>query len=840
MDYQDYFQSYQDYFWQWEDNREVIAIPESNTIAYRGLVESVLEKLAAQGLPPFGTLLLAIIATNPNGATDIDTLYSIALQHKAQEDNSIHQAISFLKLLSELPPEYKQGSNRLLLFQTIFETCHNRLSNKTARRIISDYRTITVENQRLEIKASLKEDHYKKDIMPIALLNRKFPDVKTLLSKMSAVLNIEEDLKELNSNLNNRKEQGDWVQKLLEEHATNPIGVLINHIWSALSIPFHNSLPSKQPLGGVSDLTNKGDFDKLLISEFANDDLVFLSRLANNEALYLNREIPPVNNNVKRVLIIDVSIKTWGTPKTIAYAVMLAIARHPKTDIECIAFSVGNTYHPISFSNVDELIVSLRHIEGCLNPVKGLESFIKEHTGKIEVFLISVSDNLKSPEMLKLMSDHHDFFTYCIYITAGGKVSLFKRQQNNSKHIQDFQLPLDELWTRHADKQKTGKYLTTIPILVKTPQNALKTLSTDDGEIFQITPDQKLFRFYDRQAKRNEKGWELVAENLPFSSLITEIGLTKGGDHVLMLFAQKDKKLFFLNLNSSESRLFTFEEWMPSLNSFIFHDNQFHFISAENNWMISISLDGIITRNQTVPRILVDNHTLRTKKLNEVHQKMIDSWVQLKNVQQLFINDSNNLVFNTHELYVNNNGVIKLDQSASLNKTISAEKISKNKFLFAEGSTIEVKRAGLLVLKSSNTRIPYIYVPSALDSNLGVATSEAFTGNTYYLKSHAVNVILESAGAQPLQIVKLIREFSDIGLRDAKMLVDSTPACIAKNIAQPTANEFKKKLELAGASVSIEDNKHTIPLILDSLSSQEFFNLYIHAFIKTIRNGTKN
>ncbi|RYE13081.1 MAG: hypothetical protein EOP45_21785, partial [Sphingobacteriaceae bacterium] len=209
-------------------------------------------------------------------------------------------------MLSELPVEYKQGRNRLLLFQTLFESCHNRLSNKTARRIISDYRTITVEKQK--------------------------------------------DIKELNSNLNQKEKQRDWVQQLVEEHATNPIGVLINYIWSALSIPFHNSLPSKQPLGGVSDLTNKGDFDKLLISEFANDDLVFLSRLANNEALYLNREVPPVNNNVKRVIIIDISIKTWGTPKAIAYAVMLAIAKHPKTDIECIAFSVGDTFLPISFN----------------------------------------------------------------------------------------------------------------------------------------------------------------------------------------------------------------------------------------------------------------------------------------------------------------------------------------------------------------------------------------------------------------------------------------------------------------------------------------------------------
>ena len=87
--------------------------------------------------------------------------------------------------------------------------------------------------------------------------------------------------------------QKDYIDELIDNPKTFHSGSLVRRIWSGLNIPFQSVLPSKQPLGGISDLTNKGDFDKLLISEFANDDLVFLSRIANNEALYIQREIPP-------------------------------------------------------------------------------------------------------------------------------------------------------------------------------------------------------------------------------------------------------------------------------------------------------------------------------------------------------------------------------------------------------------------------------------------------------------------------------------------------------------------------------------------------------------------
>ncbi|WP_342644961.1 ribosomal protein L7/L12 [Mucilaginibacter sp. CSA2-8R] len=836
MTYQDYFQPYQDYFWQWEDHKEVVAIPGGNTIAYRELVESVLQQLSIQGIPPFGSVLLAIMATNANGTMDIHHVRTIIAPDVERGDQSAEQAFAFLEMLSKLPSDYKLGTNRLIVLQTIFESCHNRLSARAAKRILSDYRTIRADHQQPEAKPKLKKDRYKRDLLPIALLSKNFPDVPTLLSKVSSALNVDEELKDLNSNLQQKKKD-DWLQLLTDEHATRPIGVLIKHLWGALHIPLHNSLPSTQPLGGVSDLTNKGDFDKLLISEFANDDLVFLSRLANNEALYLNREVPPISNNLKRVLIIDVSIKTWGTPKTVAYAVMLAIARHPKTDIECVAFSAGNTCQPVTFNTVDDLIVSLRHVDSCLHPARGLESFIAAYKGKAEVFFISAADNMQSPEMLKLMSDHHDFFSYWIYITTRGRVSLYRRQQNNKKHVQDFQLPLEELWNQPERSKQGGPSATRLPILLKMPQIPGTMMSTADDEIYLLSTDKKLYRLYDVESKKNEKGWELVVQDLPFTSATGAMGLTDDGTHVLLVFAQKDRRILLLNLSNNDRKIFRFEVWRYAYNDFVFYDNQFYYVLRENSW--AISLDGTITNSAVLPKVILENQQSRQKDLGVLQQKFFDAWKQLKNVQQLTINEKGNFVFNTHELYVNSNGIIKMDSLFS--KTIiQAEKISKSNFLFADGSIIEIKSAGYFIFKSSDKKIPHIYVPAVLDSSLGIATAGAFAGNPYYYKSPRVNIFLKAVGSKPLEIVKIIKEFTGVGLKDAKALVDHAPQSVWQNASHRKAADFKFKLEQAGAIVTIESMENDPNATTEILHPTLFFERYIHPFIKTIKNGTKN
>ena len=66
------------------------------------------------------------------------------------------------------------------------------------------------------------------------------------------------------------------------------------------------------------------------------------------------------------------------------------------------------------------------------------------------------------------------------------------------------------------------------------------------------------------------------------------------------------------------------------------------------------------------------------------------------------------------------------------------------------------------------------------------------------------DVILTSGGAQKIQVIKVVREATGLGLKEAKDLVDGAPKPIKEAIPKKDAEELKKKLEDAGASVEIK------------------------------------
>ncbi|MHA7131151.1 50S ribosomal protein L7/L12 [Algoriphagus namhaensis] len=66
------------------------------------------------------------------------------------------------------------------------------------------------------------------------------------------------------------------------------------------------------------------------------------------------------------------------------------------------------------------------------------------------------------------------------------------------------------------------------------------------------------------------------------------------------------------------------------------------------------------------------------------------------------------------------------------------------------------------------------------------------------------DVILKSAGASKLAVVKLVKELTGLGLKDAKDLVDSAPKALKEGVAKDEAEGLKKSLEEAGAEVEIK------------------------------------
>ena len=66
------------------------------------------------------------------------------------------------------------------------------------------------------------------------------------------------------------------------------------------------------------------------------------------------------------------------------------------------------------------------------------------------------------------------------------------------------------------------------------------------------------------------------------------------------------------------------------------------------------------------------------------------------------------------------------------------------------------------------------------------------------------NVILKAPGANKLGIVKIVKELTGLGLKEAKDLVDSAPKAVKEGVDKATSEEIKNKLTEAGADVEIQ------------------------------------
>ena len=65
-------------------------------------------------------------------------------------------------------------------------------------------------------------------------------------------------------------------------------------------------------------------------------------------------------------------------------------------------------------------------------------------------------------------------------------------------------------------------------------------------------------------------------------------------------------------------------------------------------------------------------------------------------------------------------------------------------------------------------------------------------------------VVLKAGGAKKIQVIKVVREITSLGLKEAKDAVDNTPSTLKEGISKAEAEEIKKKLEEQGAEVELK------------------------------------
>jgi len=84
------------------------------------------------------------------------------------------------------------------------------------------------------------------------------------------------------------------------------------------------------------------------------------------------------------------------------------------------------------------------------------------------------------------------------------------------------------------------------------------------------------------------------------------------------------------------------------------------------------------------------------------------------------------------------------------------------------------------------------------------APGVAAAGEAAAEEKTSFDVILQSAGDKKVQVIKVVREITGLGLKEAKALVDGTPAPVKEGVTKEEAEQIKAKLEEAGATVEVK------------------------------------
>jgi large subunit ribosomal protein L7/L12 len=125
-----------------------------------------------------------------------------------------------------------------------------------------------------------------------------------------------------------------------------------------------------------------------------------------------------------------------------------------------------------------------------------------------------------------------------------------------------------------------------------------------------------------------------------------------------------------------------------------------------------------------------------------------------------------------------------------------ATTLSNDEILEAIGSKTVLELADLIESFKSKFNVTVSAAPAG--GGAGAAAAPAVEEKTEFA------VVLKEGGAKKIQVIKVVREITSLGLKEAKDAVDNAPSTIKEGISKAEAEEIKKRLEEQGASVELK------------------------------------
>lgn len=835
----DYIKCFENTFWEWDFRDECLHLKDGITFAHWEEVKEYLINLEPMGLPLFD-VFAGIMA-----ATKSDAFGSVGLSIQkyltpTKYSESLQPSLAIFETIEAVDQKYKQGANRFLLIATVLEKSNAKLIDSVSAKIA--YELGNPELSFFGAKGNEAVHHLKKVVSIFRSLSNHFPDPESIVTAMMGFdvskVNLLNAIPLAQESMQDPLTET-FLDQLKNEIRTEKIAALIPYMISGMNFPIHSKQSDERPDGGVSNLSNKGHFDQLIVSEFAYDDDYFLSRIVNNEALFFEREKAKDDNNDDVCLLIDSSLYTWGLPKLIAIAAGCAITMKTE-DTEIDSFVVGSEVISCNFNSVHGVLQGIRYTDASICPAQGINLFTQKDRSYSNTLFITTEKSWKRPEMIHIREESNQLFDFVVFTNEDAEINVLK---SKGKQVANFKLDVETIWElkkndvprKHVAPAQTTQYPLLFPIL----NGRIKYFFRYNEDTFFIDKSKGVFHVQiNKNDDGNPRGARFLMKIGYGLDVLGDIGLNARGEFELLMFSRKSKQIIIYNLSLITAKVIEFTQWKNRMGDFFYHqNNRFMFAGRDGHFIID---DDFTASSQKLP-FEIELYRTASERRRLIKTKQTYWFNYFKMIKSAYVTDQGELVIRGKRIEATVDFIRCFDPPVGKPVHIPAFTGSGERqfFTFSSGDSISSNPSGMVEFHFNEKNRPRGYELS-----------------------------LVQVGGEKIPTVKQIRVITGKALNDCKEMVDEGKGKVIISHDENKLNRMAHDLREIGNKVEVRPLQLGIKFYMTSvvdLSSSmasttffsgnkifkddefgisqrditpiEFYDLYVRAFIQNISNG---
>ncbi len=508
--------------WNWsEDGEAIVWFHDDQTIAFRSELEAVLRRHLSKGLPPLGSVLLLIAACRDSWS-NVPTL----LKTKSTFTVLASEEIRLLDRIHNIPWELRSGiSAKVELSAMIFETTSRRTSPEVAEAVVEALANgMAIEAVRREDRLHRRLD----DLRPLREGLKRFNleafklRLETGLEQIVAPAEVDEPLATRIRKLFRRLESDEEFAGMVR---------LARNLLAMVHLPRPLVQPDEIPVGGVSDIANRGSLDRLLLTELAQDDEMLMMRVAMNEAMYLRRETPPQSPPRTRLLLLDAGLRMWGVPRVMATSAAMSFAAMNDGPVDLrVLRSEGERFLPTDSSTCAGLVEHLKALDPHAHPgaaLADLSPWMEKEDRETDVILVTSESVLADREFQESMREFGEAIGFIATVSRTGTFQLLERTPHGTRVLREAEFDIEKLFakTEHPAVPLIDPHvpadlpaiLALRPFPLRLSHNFIpqQTWRVQHHGVLSITNDRRLMHWDDPK-----RGGQQIADRLPSRKLL--------------------------------------------------------------------------------------------------------------------------------------------------------------------------------------------------------------------------------------------------------------------------------------------------------------------------------